>query len=117
MAVATVSDLETRWHTLTEAEKQQATALLEDAEQIIKDLVPRFEELEEATLRAIECSMVKRSMLTDNGGISQMSETTGPFSNSVTYTNPSGDLYLTKSEKQRLRGGVQAAFHIELGGV
>lgn len=115
-AFAQVSDLEDRWHTLTEAEKTKANALLSDATQLIKDMVPKWADIATATLKAIVCAMVKRAMLNDDGGITTQSQTTGPFSESFTYANPSGDLYLTKSEKQRLRGGSQTAFHIDLGG-
>jgi hypothetical protein len=40
-------------------------------------------------------------------------ETTGPFSRSFNYSNPTGDLYLTKAERRLLGGGVQRAGSID----
>jgi hypothetical protein len=116
-AFATVDDLQARWHSLTEAEQAQATTLLSDASQLIVDTMPGYVSASALTLTGIVCAMVKRAMLAgDNAGVSSTQQTTGPFNESVSYTNPLGDLYLTKAEKQRLGRGVQKAFSVDMSG-
>src|SRR5690606_14204401 len=66
----------------------------------------------EAVLRSIACSMVQRSMLAGDTspGVKTAQETTGPFSQSFTYANPTGDLYLTAAEVKLLPCGKQVSF-------
>lgn len=129
MAYATVTDLETRWRTLSAPEKAQASALLNDAEaQIlteVPDVAERITEQAAATppstllkqlVVRVECAMVKRAMAGgDAFGVTATQETTGPFSRSVTVANPLGDLYLTRAERRLLGGGGQRAFTIDTG--
>ena len=111
---ATYSDLATRWRTLSAAEQSRATVLLGDASDLIRDLAPA--PINEATAKAIVCAMVKRAMQgpADLDGVTQHQQTAGAFMQGVTFANPSGDLYLTKLEKQRLGIGRQRAFMIDL---
>lgn len=111
---ATYSDLATRWRTLSAAEQSRATVLLSDASDLIRDLAPA--PINEATAKAIVCTMVKRAMQgpADLDGVTQHQQTAGAFSQGVTFANPSGDLYLTKLEKQRLGIGRQRAFMVDL---
>lgn len=114
---ATVSDLEARWRTLSTAEKARATALIDDASALILDLSPDVEDWASATtLKAIVCAMVKRVMQgpADLDGVTQHQQAAGPFQQGVTFANPSGDLYLTKLEKKRLKIGTQRAFMVDL---
>ena len=114
---ATYVDLEARWRTLSTAEQARADVLLGDASQLIVDLRPDLaSHVSAATLEAIVCAMVKRAMQgpVDLDGVTQTQQTAGPFSQGVSFANPSGDLYLTKGEKQRLGIGVQRAFSIDL---
>lgn len=117
---AIVSDLEKRWRALTVDETTRATALIDDASQMIVDLCPGYTAASAATLRAIVCAMVKRAMIQgsddDLAGVTSLQQTAGPFTETPTYANPMGDLYLTKAEKQRLGRGVQKAFSIDMGG-
>lgn len=100
---ATPDDLAQRWRALTVAEQQQATVLLGDASQLIRDTCPRWAQATDVTLRSIVCAAVRRVMETgDDPGVAQMTVTTGPFAKTSTFANPSGDLYLTRSEKRRL---------------
>lgn len=102
-AFATVDDLAARWHSLSAAESSTATALLEDASDVIRTTAPGWVRASASTLKRIACAMVKRAMVAgDNVGLSQATETTGPFSNSWTFSNPGGDLYLTRSERKAL---------------
>jgi hypothetical protein len=64
----------------------------------------------------VVCAMVQRAMDApdDAGfGIATVQETVGPFSRSFNYSNPTGDLYLTKAERRLLGGGVQRAGSID----
>lgn len=116
---ATTSDLETRWHTLTESEKKRAQVLLGDASDKIRtDYPTAVSTVSEGTLRRIVCAMVKRAMTVqaDFEGVKQMSQTTGSFADSYTFANPDGDLYFTSSEKQSLTVGDNRVFTVSLGG-
>lgn len=106
MAYATVSDIEARWRTLTSDEEAKAAVLLDDAAAIL-DTLAVFDSSDPnvaANLRTVSCNMVIRSMSSsgDSFGMSQGSMTAGPYTQSWTYANPSGDMYLTKMEKRLL---------------
>lgn len=114
---ATVSDLEARWRGLSEAEQARAAVLLADASALIRDMVPGWEQVSEQTLRAICCAVVRRAMSVDvdlPDGVSSFNETAGPFSQQMSFSNPTGDLYLTRAEKARMGVGVATAASIDL---
>ena len=98
---ASSADLKARWPELSD--EQVAGTLLSDASQLIRDTCPGW-------------AMVKRALIsgTDNAGLSSAQETAGPYSQTMTYANPTGDLYLTRAEKQRLGQGRQRAFAISM---
>lgn len=107
MAFADVSDIEARWRTLTVDEKARAAVLIEDASAVLSRLVPvdPNDEQQDALLKTVCCNMVIRAMSateSDMFGVSQSSMTAGPYSQSMNYANPSGDMYLTKMEKRLL---------------
>ena len=105
MAYATVSDLEARWRELTADEESKAGVLLDDAAAIL-DTLGVFDSSDPnvaANLRTVSCGMVIRAMSnTGDMGVSQQSMTAGPYTQSWTYSNPSGDMYLTKMDKRLL---------------
>ncbi|WP_115728251.1 Gp19/Gp15/Gp42 family protein [Actinomyces culturomici] len=116
---ATPEDLEARWRLLTDDEKQRATALIDDAMSLIKDECPKWPSAQLESLRRIVCQMVHRAMLAPLGdedaiGVSNASMTTGPFSQALTFTNPGGDLYLTKAERRALAGRRGRAYEVDL---
>lgn len=113
---ATLQDLEARWRPLTDGEKPRAQTLLSDAGvklslscQQSGVLVNSDDELQAEALKAINCEMVKRAMMSpiDMPPVSNFSQTAGSYSESQTYVNPTGDLYLTLSEKKLLGIGGQ----------
>lgn len=117
--------LSKRWHGLTDDETQSAKELLADASDKIRQRVPEANDPEwvaahRRTLERICCAMVKRAMQQDSagvpGGVSQISETTGPFANSYSWSNPDGNLYLTKEELKDLGVSRQQAFAIDMCG-
>lgn len=128
-AFATVSDLEARWRPLSPDESNRAQALLDDAAAVIRaecaDVDSRLvavppailPELDPAVPLMVSCSMVKRAMLSgaDVAGVTSTQQTAGPFSQSLSFANPSGDLYLTKAERRILGCGGQRAGSVPMG--
>lgn len=120
-AFATIPELEKRWRPLTEAEKPRAETLLEDASQKILDEDEHkvLDGLTEPTLtlKRIVCAMVVRAMasgIVAGPPVTQDSRTMGPFSEQQTYANPTGDLYLTKSERRDLGFKKQRAGSVDM---
>lgn len=107
MAYADVSDLEARWRELSTDEQARAAVLLDDASAMLTQLVDvdETDEQQAALLKTVCCSMVTRTMSateSDSFGASNMSMTAGVYSQSWSYANPSGDMYLTRLEKKML---------------
>lgn len=106
MAYADVSDLEVRWRTLTTDEQERAEALLDDASAMLDAYVTvdETDEKQMQLLKIVVCNMVERAMSTggDIFGVTQQSMTAGPYAQTFNYANPTGDLYITKSEKRLL---------------
>ena|SRR5690554_3356965 len=117
-------DLTERWRPLTSDETSRADVLLADAAVKIRAACPdvdaRIEsgDLDPEIPKIVSCDMVRRAMLSpvDQAPMQQMQQTAGPFSHSGTFVNPTGDLYLTKAEKQMLGCGGQRAFTVRLAG-
>lgn len=119
---ATTNDLEARWRSLTPSETTQAATLLGDASTMLRSASPDVDSRLAAvppTLDAgiplmIVCSMVKRAMLAaGTDGVGSTYQTVGPFANQVTYSNPLGNLYLTKAELKMLGVSGARAFTID----
>lgn len=107
MAYADVSDIEARWRTLTDEETARAATLLEDASTMLSSLVTvdDGDQQQAAALCMVSCNMVIRVMSAGTAatfGATGGSMTGGPYSQSWTYEAPTGDMYLTKSEKALL---------------
>lgn len=107
---ATVNDLEARYKVLNAEERERAEVLLQDASNIIAaqmgDKVNPEDEQQKELLKAITVAMVKRSISTNDGfggvPVSNMQQVAGSYSQTLTYANPAGDLYLTRAEKRAL---------------
>lgn len=115
---ATLPQLKDRWPDFPAGADNHATILLEDASQFILDMVPASVNVSESTRRRIVCAVVRRSMeasTADSAGMETFQQSAGPFSFSAKPANPHGDFYLTKAEKQALRGP-QKAFGIQITG-
>jgi hypothetical protein len=114
---ATVDDLEESWRPLSEAEKTRATRKLASASRHVRGrcrgVDRRIEngDLDPAAVMDIVCNMVERAMKApvDQLPVNQQQSTAGPFGGSVTFANPTGDLYLTKQERLILVGGTSRA--------
>jgi hypothetical protein len=49
-------------------------------------------------LIAVAVGMVKRAMVAPSDGITQQSDTVGPYSHSQSYANPLGNVFLTQAD-------------------
>lgn len=112
---ATVDDLQARWHELSQAEAKRAGTLLDDASAILRTQCD-VSTTDPGLLKAVACEMVRRAMTADDtmAGATQSSQTVGPVSQSWTWQNPSGELYLTALEKKTLGIGEQKAMSIAM---
>lgn len=103
MAYATVSDLVCEVHDAAVAEKliDRASRKIDKA---CGGTAPDAE-----IAKDVCCAMVERALAAYNDdlvGIRQASETEGPYTWSGTFSNPAGDLYITKAEKRSLGVGL-----------
>jgi len=117
MRYAEVADLEDRWRPLSSSEKTRADVLLGDAGVRLDALCPptnppTLQELD--ARRIVSCEMVKRAMSTPGGldgiGLASQQAGAGPFQETLQFSNPTGDLYVTKSDRDLLGCGKQVAF-------
>lgn len=107
MAYATVYDLMQRWRGLSAEEQARAEVMLDDAAAILDHFVDvdETDEKQLALLKTVSCSMVKRAMVsTSDGmlGVSQGTISADIYSQTFSYANPGGDMYLTQMERKLL---------------
>ena len=106
-AFASPSDLESRWRSLSTDERALAAQMLDDAGLILRQnvIVDETNEQQLDALKVVSCNMVKRAMVATASsafGVDQTSASMGPFSQTMHYSNPSGDLYISAAEKAML---------------
>ena len=102
-------------------ERQKADTHLADVTDYIKERSPIWRRLREERprlLTKITCDIVRRIMQADPydipGGITQMNQTTGSFSEQYSFGSPTGDLWLRDDEKRILGINAQRAFSIDM---
>lgn len=114
---ATAAELRARWPDMPLGADKHAETQLEDASQFILDVCPTAGSAAPATRRRVVCSVVRRSMeAATPAGVEQHTQTAGPFSQTFTAANSSGDFYLTKNERTALGEGAQRAYSVEITG-
>ncbi len=118
---ASTDDLERRWHALTSDEKTKADVHLGDVTEYIKARSPIWRKLRTEhprLLTKVTCDIVRRIMQADStgfpGGVTQMNQTTGSFSEQYSFDAPTGDMYLRDDEKRILGIGAQHAFNVDM---
>ena len=121
MAYATVQDLEARYGALTDGQQERASVLLDDAAVLIDSAATIDTEARESAARVVSCAMVNRALQaaeSDAYGVSQATMTAGSYSQSMSFANPSGDLYFTSTEKALLgiSGGYIGSIQPRIGG-
>lgn len=124
--LATHVDLESRWHALTDAERAQADELLADASEIIRNRLSRYTQTHDPDwwaahrrmLTAVCCQMARTAMQQQVAGVpegvTQASETTGPFTTSYSWSSPDGYLRFTDDMLRMLGLGGQRAVSIDM---
>lgn len=98
--LATVDDLRAAGVDIGPADEGRASFVLDLASTLI-----RSEEGPDAspdTERLVCISVSRRALGAVADGVTQQSQTTGPFTESFTFGNPYGDLFLTKAERTML---------------
>lgn len=129
---ATTTDLEQYWRPLSsDAETVRAATLLAYASRRMRvaakaqgrdldaDLV--LGRLDLLDVQMVACSIAQRSMTSGASlpGVTQQQETMGPFSQSMTFANPMGNLYLARDDYLQLglrpvKGAFRSAFAVDL---
>lgn len=104
-AFATVEDYESRYGDVEDPER--INQLLFDASVFIASqpgFLPRAgDELQAANLTRVTCAVVHRALSAgDWTGLTNLSQSGGGYSASVTVANPTENFYLTKADKQAL---------------
>lgn len=124
MAYATIEDLEARYGEIEDTGmRARAEVLLEDAATLLDSRVrvDPCDQHQADALRIVSCSMVNRavtSMGADEVGLADTTYTMGPFSQTATFSNPGGDLYLTSGERSMLglNGSYIGTIRPQIGG-
>lgn len=116
-AYATAAELEASWRPLSEEERARADALLADASAVI-DAELRGRAPDPLVASVVARAMARRSMASpgSQAGIQAASMGAGDYTESWTYANPTGDLYLTASERRMLGMGRGRAAFWRMGG-
>jgi hypothetical protein len=108
--LATYEDVQDRWRPLAPDEINRCTVLLDDASALLRAEFPGIDQtiatggLDAAVVVAVVANITKRAMLAPADGISQESETSGPYSHSQSYANPMGNVFLTQAERTLILG-------------
>jgi hypothetical protein len=102
---ATSADVQDRVRRpLTEDELTLADVLVDDASRYIRARFQTIDAriaagvLDPDDVTMVVAMMVKRAITTEEEGVTQLTNTGGPFSQNVTFANPMGDLYLKPTE-------------------
>lgn len=117
---ATADDLESRWHSLTADEKTKAGVHLADVSEWIRERSPVWQRLQDERPRLlvkVTCDIVRRIMQADSsipGGVTQVNQSVGSFSEGYSFSAPTGDMYLRDDEKRLLGIGGQRAFSVDM---
>lgn len=107
---ASPADVAARWRPLTDAEATVAAALVGDASAFIRARFPGIDSqvtsgaVDPLILELVVANMVKRALLAPDTGVSQESQTAGPYGHSQTFANPLQNLFLTAAETTLIIG-------------
>lgn len=122
---ATLADLKLHWSKLPTDREADAAQKLHEASVEIRGLYPRIDgriasgDLDADVAKLVACRMVKRAIDgrgEDMVGVNSATAQTGPFTQTLQFTNPDGSVYLSRADKRLLAGGRSArAFTIHPG--
>lgn len=112
---ATAEDVAARWRPLTPNEQTTAETLVIDASAVIRARFPGIDgqvtsgAVDADVLTMVVAGMVKRALIAPMDGVSQQAQTAGPYSQSQTFANPMGNVFLTAAELVLIIGYQPAA--------
>jgi hypothetical protein len=101
---ATAQDVADRWRPLSDSEETLADVLCGDASTLIRARFPGIDgqaaagQIDPDILTIVVAGMVKRAMIAPADGVSQQSETVGPFSRAQSFANPLQNVFLTAAD-------------------
>lgn len=118
LAFATLDDLRDRLSPedlrVVDAAPARAQVLLEDASDLIRHRCAGWEGAPESVRMAVVCRVVARALRQRPAGVagdaSQVTQTTGPFTMSTSWSTPSGDIFLTRQDRDDINGAVSSFF-------
>lgn len=119
---ATADDLAVLWRPLGAEEQLRADNLLQVASDVIRAAIPDVDaRLTCGTLplditKWVACQMTRRVMASPAGAppLTQQQQSVGSVSAGFTFANPTGDMYLTRSEEKMLGKRRQVAQTISM---
>lgn len=92
----------------------RVAVLLQDATDLIRYRCPGWKNAPKTVLAAVTCRVVCRAIRKRPAGVAgdatQLTQTTGPFSLSTSWANPSGDLFLTRQDRDDINGVTTSFF-------
>lgn len=98
----------------TEEGIERATQLLEDASDLVRYRCPGWKTAPVNVLKLVVARVVLRAMRSRPAGVaddaSSATQTTGPFTMSTSWASPSGDLFLTKQDRDDINGATSSFF-------
>jgi len=109
-SLVTVPELEAFWRPLTDAENTRAQSLLLLASNRLRLMAENINinlddkvdasEIYKSNVQYVIMEAVKRAIVmpTDQLPVNSQQTTAGPYSENITFTNPSGDLWFKKQE-------------------
>ena len=112
---ATVEDLRARWTMMPSTVSEDSVqAQLDDAGVRLVTLFPQIPEQPEGrladVLRMVTCAMVRRALLpAEIEGVDSLTDTQGPFSTTMKYRNPTGDVFITRQERDMIEAALGTA--------
>lgn len=107
---AYADDVAARWRPLSATETSTANTLAEDASALIRAQYPGIDSqitsgaVDPTVITIVVCGMVRRAMIGGQEGVTQESETVGPYSHSQSFANPLGNVFLTAADDVLIRG-------------
>lgn len=99
---------------VVDANPARAQLLLDDASELIRQRCTGWERARDAVLTAVVCRVVARALRQRPAGVAgdatQLTQTTGPFAMSMAWSNPSGELFLTRQDRDDVNGATTSFF-------